>query len=118
MRGAAFMNEEHILKSTMSLRLYDWGVAPNPVVSGTGRFYDLFRENQDHMDTIKPTSRNWVLTASAGSRMLDFWPLTITPVLTRIFHRVLSKLLATLAPTLLNQRGFKEEESCCQLTAG
>lgn len=34
MRGAAFMNEEHILKSTMSLRLYDWGVAPNPVVSG------------------------------------------------------------------------------------
>lgn len=42
----------------------------------------------------------------------DFRLLTISPAMTRIFHRVLLRLLATTDPLPPNQRGFTEEEGC------
>lgn len=42
----------------------------------------------------------------------DFRPLTITPILTRILHRVIARRVATHAPLPQSQRGFKAEEGC------
>ena len=42
----------------------------------------------------------------------DFRPLTITPILTRILHRVMAKRLATHVPLPRSQRGFTAEEGC------
>lgn len=42
----------------------------------------------------------------------DYRPLTIAPILTRTFHRVLSQRLATHAPLPLGQKGFRREEGC------
>ena len=42
----------------------------------------------------------------------DFRPLTITPILTRVLHRVLAKRVSTHAPLPQSQRGFKREEGC------
>ena len=42
----------------------------------------------------------------------EFRPITITPIITRTIHRLLSKRLHTLAPLPGRQKGFKAEEGC------
>ena len=41
-----------------------------------------------------------------------FRPLTITSVLTRTLHPVNAKLLDSLTPFLLSQKGFRKDEGC------